>query len=63
MVAIPEFATIFFRCRRFEQTQAIVPFFVDLIQDQFWTEYSEVLTRERPHDYKLDDEQSMHPLF
>lgn len=46
-----------------KQTQAIVPFFVDLIQDQFWTEHSEVLTRERPQDYKLDDEQLMHPLM
>lgn len=46
-----------------KRTQAIVPFFIDLIQDEFWIDHAEVMTRDRPQDYKLDDEQLMHPLI
>lgn len=45
-----------------KRTQVIVPFFIDLIRDQFWIDHSEILTREKPGDYKLDDEQLNHPI-
>lgn len=42
--------------------QITVPFFVDLIRDPFWMEHSEILTREKPGDYDLDDEQLNNPI-
>lgn len=45
-----------------KRTQVIVPFFTDLIRDPFWTEHSEILTRDKPGDYNLDDEQLNHPV-
>lgn len=46
-----------------KRTQAIVPFFTDLIRDPFWTEHTEVLTRDKPQQYNLNDEQLDHPLM
>lgn len=46
-----------------KRTQLIVPFFIDLIRDQFWIDHSEILTREKPSDYNLDDEQMNHPIL
>lgn len=45
-----------------KRTQVIVPFFIDLIRDQFWLDHSEILSREKPADYNLDDEQMNHPI-
>lgn len=46
-----------------KRVQMIVPFFTDLIRDPFWTEHSEIITRDKPQDYDLDDEQLNHPLI
>lgn len=43
--------------------QMIVPFFTDLIRDPFWIENSEILTKDKPNDYDLNDEQLKHPLI
>lgn len=45
-----------------KRTQVIVPFFIDLIRDQFWLDHSEILSREKPADYNLDDEQMSHHI-
>lgn len=45
-----------------KRTQIIVPFFVDLIRDPFWQKHSEILTRDKPDDCDLDDEQMSHPI-
>lgn len=34
----------------------IVPLFVDLIQDQFWSEHSEILSEEKTQEMELNDE-------
>lgn len=44
------------------QTQVVVPFFTDLIRDTFWTEHPEILTKDKPQNYTLDNEQSNHPI-
>ncbi|XP_031628093.1 probable tRNA(His) guanylyltransferase [Contarinia nasturtii] len=45
------------------QTQLIVPFFTDLIQDKFWIEHPEILTKDKSQNYELDDEQLNHPIM
>lgn len=46
-----------------KRSQMIVPFFIDLIRDSFWIENSEILTKDKPKDYDLNDEQLKHPLM
>lgn len=46
-----------------KQKQLIVPFFIDLIKNQFWIEHSEILTKETPPTYRLNDEQLNHPII
>lgn len=45
-----------------KRRQITVPFFVDLIQDSFWTKHSEILSRDKPGDFELNDEQLNHPI-
>lgn len=45
-----------------KRTQVIAPFFIDLIRDQFWIDHFEILTREKPGDCELNDEQLNHPI-
>lgn len=35
--------------------QLVVPFFTDLIQDKFWLDHPEILTKEKPGFYKLGE--------
>lgn len=41
----------------------IVPFFTDMIQDRFWVEHTEVLTRGQSQPFDLDDELSKNMLI
>lgn len=41
----------------------IVPFFTDIIQDRFWDEHTEVMTRGQPQPFNLDDELSRNILI
>lgn len=35
--------------------QLVVPFFTDLIQDKFWLDHPEILTKEKPNFYELGE--------
>lgn len=41
----------------------IVPLFTDLIQDSFWHEHTEILTKEQPLPFDLNDELVNNPLI
>lgn len=41
----------------------IVPLFTDLIQDTFWEDHSEILTRGQPQQFDLDEELTNNPLI
>lgn len=46
-----------------KRCQLIVPLFIDLIRDQFWIDHAEVIDKEKPQDFEIDDELRAHSLI
>lgn len=39
-----------------KSTQAIIPFHEDMINEKFWTDHPEILTKDKPQEFHYSDE-------